>query len=348
MSKPRFNPIFLGWLMGALVLSSCKPAKTDSTPILGSTLTPVATLTDVATLAPIPTLPPLQVTSRTPARFETTDCTLFNVPENIKTDCGYLLVPEDRNQPDSPLIKLAVVIARSSNPNPSPEPFVFLQGGPGASTINILSDLSILYNTSPLFDVLENHDLIVFDQRGTGFSLPSLNCPEWDSQVYEDISQNLSRKEAQQHSIQAVLACHNRLVQEGRNLAAYTSAANAADVDDLRLALGYAKLNLYGISYGARLALTVMRDFPAGVQSVILDFVYPPQVAGNAERVRNAEHAVNLLFDRCAADTQCNAAYPELKAIFYDTVAQWDTHPITLALTYPTSGLEYAAVLNWG
>jgi pimeloyl-ACP methyl ester carboxylesterase len=135
-------------------------------------------------------------------------------------------------------------------------------------------------------------------------------------------------------------------VEEGVNLAAYTSASNAADVNDLRLALGYSEWNLSGVSYGTRLALTVLRDFPGGVRRVILDSVYPPQVDLYAEKARDAERAFNLLFDLCAADSECNAAYPELKTFFYDTVAQLDAEPITLTLIDSRTGDRYDVVLN--
>ena len=76
--------------------------------------------------------------------------------------------------------------------------------------------------------------------------------------------------------IHAGQACHDRLVQHGVDLSAYNSAATAADIEDLRVVLGYSKWNLYGGSYGSRIALTVMRDFPQGVRSVILDSAIPP------------------------------------------------------------------------
>jgi pimeloyl-ACP methyl ester carboxylesterase len=120
------------------------------------------------------------------------------------------------------------------------------------------------------------------------------------------------------------------LEQEGINLSAYTNAANAADINDLRVALGYKEWNIYGDTYGARLALRIMRDFPEGVRSVILDSAYPPQANWDAEAVVNAERALKLLFERCASDEACNAAYPNLETVFYDTAAQLDANPILL------------------
>jgi pimeloyl-ACP methyl ester carboxylesterase len=276
-----------------------------------------------------------------PARFEKAECMVATALINYKIECGYLVVPEDRAQSDSRLIKLAVAIVRSSNAHPDPDPVVFLGGGPGGNTLDGLFSFS-----SGFSDILSNRDLIIFDQRGVGYSLPSLNCLEVENQHYQDLTQNLSQEELQQHNLQSTKACHDRLVEEGINLAAYTSVNNAADVNDLLIALGYTEWNLYGVSYGTRLALTVMRYFPKGVRSVVLDSVYPPQVDGYGEMAVNAERAFNLLFKRCAEDSKCNMAYPELKTIFYDTVAQLDTNPTTLNLVRSKTGQRYDVIIT--
>lgn len=205
VSKTRFKSLWLVCILIALVLGGCGQA------------------------TPTPT----------PARFEAADC-MFPVPAGYKIDCGYLFVPEDRSQPNSPLIQLHVAIVRSKSQNPAPDPVVYLQGGPGAHTLD-----AIAYYVTIFRDVLRDHDLILFDQRGVGYSQPSLNCPEVEEQIYQDLSLNLNPQEMTQHSPQAVQTCHDRLVNEGVNLAAYTNAANAADVNDLRIALGYSEWNLW-------------------------------------------------------------------------------------------------------
>ena len=315
MPQSRLRQILSLCLLLTLVASGCASATPSPTPA--------------------PTLTPTPI----PARFEATKCKF--APPKGAIQCGSLFVPEDRTKPNSLLIQLHTAIIRTANPNPAPDPVVYLNGGPGGHALDNLPLLLAVFN-----DVLASRDLIVFDQRGVGYSSPSLNCPELEDQAYQDLTQNLSREAAQQRFTQAAQACHARLVKEGRDLAAYTSAANAADVNDLRTALGYAEWNLYGVSYGARLALTVMRDFPDGVRSVILDSTYPPQVDVEAKMAGNAERALNLLFQQCAEDAKCNAAYPELRTVFYDTVAQLDTTPIALTLTHPRTKQRYDAIVT--
>ncbi len=95
------------------------------------------------------------------------------------------------------------------------------------------------------------------------------------------------------------------------NLALYNSAQNAADIEALRQALGYDKINLYGISYGTRLALTALRDFPQGIRSVVIDGVVPLQVDMYAQTPANGAQALEAVFKACEAMLTCNQNYPE-------------------------------------
>jgi pimeloyl-ACP methyl ester carboxylesterase len=103
-------------------------------------------------------------------------------------------------------------------------------------------------------------------------------------------------------------------------------------LNDLRSTLGYDKLNLYAISYGTRLALTLMRDYPQVVRSAVLDSVYPLQVNLYTALAPNAERAFNVFFDRCAADPNCSLSYPDLRVVFYALVDELNAHPVEVSL----------------
>src|SRR5207302_4130586 len=107
-------------------------------------------------------------------------------------------------------------------------------------------------------------DAIIFDQRGVGYSVPALNCPPVGGR--DPMSAALE-------SVSDLARCRDDVVREGIPLDAYTIPESAADVNDIRQALGYAQLDLYGLSYGTKLALAVMRDFPTTVRSAVLDSV---------------------------------------------------------------------------
>jgi pimeloyl-ACP methyl ester carboxylesterase len=263
-------------------------------------------------------------------RFEPSDCP-FQVPAGAAVECGYLVVPEDRGQPDGRTIRLAVAILKSRSDNPAPDPVVYLAGGPGASALRGVGG----WLDTPF---LESRDFILLDQRGAGYSEPALNCPEIDEAVWHTFGLALSAEDEIALEVEAAIKCRDRLVNEGVNLAAYNSAASAADLNDLRRVLGYREWNLYGISYGTRLALTAMRDYPGGVRSVILDSTYPPRVGTYIEMVPNAAHAFDVLFAGCAADPACNAAYPELKTMFYGLLNRMNANPIPITVPRPGTG----------
>ena len=235
--------------------------------------------------------------------FTETDC-WFDLPGVV---CGYLTVPEDRGDPMGNQVELAVAIIESQSANPLPDPVIYLEGGPGGAAL--LGIESLLDH--PL---LADRDLIVFDQRGTGFSVPSLNCYELE----EDEGEN------------AVQACRDRLLDEGVNLDAYNTAATAADVNDLRLALGYEQVNLLGVSYGTKAALTTLRDFPTVIRSAVVDSVYPPEIDDLVQQSSAFVGAYEALFDRCAADADCADAFPDLEANFYGTLDSYNETPLII------------------
>lgn len=271
--------------------------------------------------------------------FNPAECA-FPVPAGYRHYCGYLVVPENRATPNSPLIELHVAVFLSIAEGPDPDPVVHLAGGPGSSSLDVVG---YLFNQG-LDTVLERRDFIFFDQRGTGYSRPRLDCPERNALTSTLLSGTLSDDQESQAIVDAFHQCRDRLTSQGIDLSAYTSAVSAADIDDLRLALGYEQLNLYGDSYGTRLALTVMRDFPEAVRSAVLDSTYPLEVNLYTTLAPNAERAFNVLFDDCAADPACNATYPNLRTIFYNLVAQLNASPVTVSLS--VRGGNYPVLLT--
>lgn len=300
----------------------------------------VAILVLASCTTPQPTTPTGTPESADVPRFESADC-WFDTPPGQTVECGYLIVPEDRSQPGGETIKLAVARFQSSRTNPKPDPIVYLEGGPGGSPLRGLVDqFSVIFTP-----FLADRDLILVDQRGTGYSQPALDCPEYKQLVLDTLDENLTADQSEEKANQALLTCSDRLSKTGINLAAFDSAENAADVSDLRKALGIEQWNLYGISYGTRLALTIMRDFPEGIRSVVIDSVYPPQVDLFASTPTNGERAFEVLFDACEGDADCSAAYPGLRDVFFETIRQFNQSPPTFTVTLK-SGERYTMLLN--
>jgi pimeloyl-ACP methyl ester carboxylesterase len=218
--------------------------------------------------------------------------------------CGTVEVPESRTGLSDATIQLAVVILHAVGEEQAP-PIIYLAGGPGnsgtAAVEGFLDD-----------DIREVVSIIFLDQRGTGYSQPSLDCPE----ITEGDSDTATED------------CYNRLVESGIVLDAYRSSENAADVNDLISALELERVTLYGISYGTRLALTVLQDPHPAIQSVILDGVYPPNVYAYVDDGTNIARVFGLIFENCALDEACNATFPDLDTIFVTTFENLNSDPL--------------------
>ncbi|MEZ4668821.1 MAG: alpha/beta hydrolase [Anaerolineae bacterium] len=256
---------------------------------------------------------------------------MFTLPPGQKPECGYLIVPEDRSLVDSPTIKLAVAIFHSTNPQKAAAPLVYLEGGPGGSALELLNLSFKLFRP-----FLDNQDVIVFDQRGVGLSQPALDCKEYEDFYYKSLQEVLPVADYIEQQNDAYVTCGKRFTGEGIHLGAYNSRENATDVYDLGHALGYESVDLYGISYGTRLALTIMRDHPDIVRSAIIDSVFPPQTSINQAPL-NFERSLAVLFRDCKADTVCNSAYPDLETVFYSVVKRLNEEPVTLDILNPNT-----------
>ena len=128
-------------------------------------------------------------------------------------------------------------------------------------------------------------------------------------------------------SAAAIQACAERIAKEGHNLSAYNPLDAAADLADLRIALGYNKVNVYGVSYGTVLSMLLMQHYPDGLRSVVLDSVGPPDVNWIDAQLEVVTGAFAALFQACADDPACGAAYPDLENAFYDVLDQFARRP---------------------
>jgi pimeloyl-ACP methyl ester carboxylesterase len=265
-------------------------------------------------------------------QFEAGECP-FTVPDGAPVECGALIVPENRTD-NSGEVRLAVAIFRSTSAAPASDPVIFLQGGPGGG---IVEQMGLLY-PSFVAPIVAERDFIAFDQRGTGLSEPSLDCPQVTTLIFDTLREDYTIEESSSLYVDALAACQQSLTEAGIDLTAYTSAASAADIADLAAFFGYDQINLYGGSYGTRLALTVMRDFPALVRSAVLDGVLSPAENQIEIMASKSDYALNAFFEGCAADAACAAAYPDLEATFYETVERLNAEPAPIIVTIPTTG----------
>jgi pimeloyl-ACP methyl ester carboxylesterase len=274
----------------------------------------------------------------------------FKVDPSLKQGkdvrCGFVTVPEVRSNPNSRTLKLAVAIFHSQSANRAADPEFYLNGGPGGPT---LFSVGPYINQRDSSFIVGDRDLVLIDQRGTGYSKPSLTCREVTNLQYNTLAQNVSAAQSVALDNKAVKQCHDRLVRAGINLNAYTTPADAADIADVRKALGYRSINLYGISYGTRLAQEVMSLYPTGIRSVVLDSTVPPFLNLFADPPRSGQRAMNVLFRGCAQATTCHKNYPHLEADYIRLLARWQAHPVTFkSKDVETTYKTYKVLLNGG
>jgi pimeloyl-ACP methyl ester carboxylesterase len=288
--------------------------------------------------APTPDAAPAEAASSTP-RFEPAACR-YEMAENEQVECGYLIVPEDRSQPDGRTIRVYVMNLKAKAAQPKADPVIFVSGGPSAPTAAALW----MMTATPLGEALRGErDVLHIEYRGSNMSEPAFYCPEMDADLAE--LSGLSLAEEMEQAQAAYRACHDRLLQEGYDLSIYGSVDIAADIADLRVALGYEEVNVVGISWGTVVLFYLLRDHPEGIRSAVLDGVWPPEVFQGAEYLRMTQKWLDALFQACAEDTVCEAAYPELKTVFYESLRTLRNAPVSVTVE-DDSGLSHEVLVD--
>jgi pimeloyl-ACP methyl ester carboxylesterase len=210
--------------------------------------------------------------------------------------CIKLPVPLDYAKPDAGRIELHVTVAPAFREAAKPDPLFVLAGGPGQAGSDVLPLLNAAFRKARA-----TRDIVLIDQRGTGLS-GKLDCP---SKPGAD-NQGEAAAEAE------IRAC---LQSVKAPLSAYTTEAAARDIEQVRIKLGYGRINVWGGSYGTRLGQAYARAFPNSVRSLVLDGVAAPDQIIPAGG-RDGQAALDAMFKLCAADSGCARAYPDLRAEF--------------------------------
>jgi pimeloyl-ACP methyl ester carboxylesterase len=257
--------------------------------------------------------------------------------------CGFLVVPENRAKPNGRTIDLTVGIVPAASPHPAPDPVVYLAGGPGGFPLGEAQSLiAARFN--------RDRELILISQRGTTYGPPNPapTCPEADRASQAALGLPLDGPQATRLNVTAARACYRRLAAARSDLGAYNTAENAADVADLRVALGIREWNVFGVSYGSNLAMTLMREHPQGIRSVTLDSVEPPEVVAANHFAPNARAGFDSLFRACMQQPQCWRRRPGIAQTFTNLVRRLEAHPVTTRVEPPRGGSPVKVVLDGG
>lgn len=242
----------------------------------------------------------------------------------IAAELGEFHVPENRTKSDSKTITLRFVRFKSTAAKPG-YPIVYLAGGPGGSGIEALRGTRF-----PLAMALrEFGDVIAFDQRGVNKSGPDMGCRE---QYMLPFDRPLDRATGGPLMASAAQKCAERLRASGVDVGAYNTRESAADLDDLRKALGAEKLVLWAISYGTHLATATLRYHPASIDRVILAGIEGP------DDTYKLPSDQQLLLEDIARLAAKDGKTPDLIASIRNVLRELEAHPKTVALTHPLNG----------
>jgi pimeloyl-ACP methyl ester carboxylesterase len=240
----------------------------------------------------------------------------------IKARCGTLERHEDPSNPDSPMLQLFVAVVPALTLEPEPDPFVPIAGGPGQASTEFYAAYSSAFEM-----VRRNRDIVLIDQRGTGESA-AMVCESEDAIIEGAFSREQTIAETEK--------CLEQLPFDPRF---FTTSVAVADLEALREALAYPQFNLYGISYGSRVAQHFLRRYPESTRTVILDGVVPPQIALGPAIAVEAQNALEAIFDRCAESDDCATAFPDIREEFSMLLAELDYEAVMITLPNPVTGV---------
>ncbi|WP_227718223.1 alpha/beta hydrolase [Microbulbifer sp. Q7] len=263
------------------------------------------------------------------------------------TQCYMMEVPENHDKPAGRKIQFPVVRFFAEISDPDKEPLLHLgAGGPGASMgLEPENASDWLWVNYAGMTVENGRDLIIIDPRGTGMARPRLACDEFIKDANLAFTRNLSTDEESRVFTYSMERCYTRLSATA-DLAHYNSATVARDVEALRQALGIPKLNLYGVSYASRYALTIARDFPQSVRALVLNSAVFPEIIYTQQLPEDVIAAYQRGLDYCSQDTQCNKQYPDLKRRLETLVEELDETPLTVETGNIHPGERYPFLLT--
>ncbi len=239
----------------------------------------------------------------------------------VAAECGHLVVPENRDEPGGATLELFVARVPALDRAAESAAFTIIAGGPGQSSAEFYVNSSRGFSR-----VNRERDIVLVDQRGTGRS-NAMRCPMPDDGEPLSLDPELLRE--------ATEACLEQLPGDPRF---YSTSPAVRDLDAVRAALGYERLDLYGVSYGTRVAQHYLRRFPSRTRTVVLDGVVPADMPLGPGISLDAQAALDSVFDRCAAQPACAARFDDLRTGFAGLLDEFGTEAMIVTMPDPVTG----------
>jgi len=265
--------------------------------------------------------------------LELEDCRISAGPgaPSMSARCGTMVRPLDPSGEVEGEIELRVAVVPALNLTPQPDPLVPIAGGPGQGSVQFYTAYSGAFE-----DVRRDRDILLIDQRGTGES-STMDC-EFDDDLVEG-------EYSTEQTIKYTKLCLAELPHDARF---FTTSVAVTDMEAVREALGYPSLNLYGVSYGTRVAQHFARRYPDSTRTIIIDGVVPPAISLGPEIATESQKAVDKILARCKEDEACNERFPTVTEDFARVVAQLREGPVAIEIPNPSTGRPEAVDFGIG
>ncbi|MEO1365626.1 MAG: alpha/beta hydrolase [Acidobacteriota bacterium] len=253
-------------------------------------------------------------------------CHVDGVRESVR--CGEVLVLE--NEGGGRQLPLRLVVLPATQPDPLPDPLVILAGGPGQAASDLAGPIRRAFD-----DVRRQRDIVLIDQRGTGGSNP-LNCELGDA---VDLLRGGGTP------VEALRRCRAELAERA-DLSAYSTHRAADDLEQIRLAFGWPQINLWGGSYGSRLALVYQDRYAEAVRTAVLDGAAPYGLRLPLPNAASAQRAFDHLVDDCSDDPACRAAFPDPRGDLESLLDALGAEPMRRTIPHPRTGAPLDVALT--
>lgn len=252
------------------------------------------------------------------------------VPEFAQeVQCGSLKRPLNPAQPQGTQIELHYVVLPSQDKNKLDDAVFLLAGGPGQSASELAG-----FGRAIFSNLNRRRDLVFLDQRGTGKSAP-LKCTAVEN---SDTALTMAQ------SLEQLKLCRNQLQKlPYGQLEFFSTSIAVQDIEAVRQALNYGAINLVGASYGTRVGLEYLRQYPQSVRRLVLDGVVPPDMSLTA---MDAQAALDGVFQQCESDPNCRTQYPNLKIMWQNLIASFKESSISVKITHPRLGHEITVPMD--
>ena len=258
-------------------------------------------------------------------------CEIADVPGGAR--CGAYEVFENRVTKRGRKIALNIVMLPALSARRQPDALFILAGGPGQAATDNAGFYARVFAR-----VREERDIVLVDQRGTGKSNP-LGCDLYGDSLQGPLGDLLPPN--------AINKCRAEW-EKRADLRYYTTPIAMDDLDEVRAVLGYEQIDLFGTSYGTRAAQVYIRRYPNRVRSVILKGITPMAQILPYAIARDAQRALDKVFEECEKDEACSKNFPNFRGEFAAVLKRFEKGPVSVQVVNPNTGQKDKVELSRG